>query len=225
MPAFVISVIASVTAVVLAVLPAFLHATVTYRSDVAVLTATLIAIIWYTYFTYVAVHRDEATRLIPTLSAKYGTPVALTLTVRNLSVRTVTAAIKAEIWVGRARPADLAILSGRSEHAVLIDPHGEWQYVTTVDSLFARVQDSYGSEYYHFGDKSGPGWGDPECPPVIARMSVAWRDDLGEIGIVPDRWFRVLGSYAVLAITSAASLRETEREVGPSPSGGPASIP
>jgi hypothetical protein len=60
--AFLFTCIASVVSIFLAIAPVF-WADVEYDPTLAVLTATLVSLIWYTYFTYKAVNNEPQTQL------------------------------------------------------------------------------------------------------------------------------------------------------------------
>jgi len=130
-----------------------------YNSTVAVLTATLIAVIWYTYWSYVAANREEASYLLLNLDAQ---PIELTLIrrVRNPTRRTVTARVFLELWAD-GRPLDIGPLY-RGEEPIAMGPGEEWH-----GWLELAKRDQMGAS----------------IPRVVsARLHSAWTDDLRERG-------------------------------------------
>jgi hypothetical protein len=88
--ALLIAAIASVVALLLAIAPILTSSAISYDPQLAVVTATLVAVIWYTYFTFLAVHREEAGRVVYELKF---TPsdMSIDLELENPTRRTVVA--------------------------------------------------------------------------------------------------------------------------------------
>jgi hypothetical protein len=71
-----------------------------YDASLAVLTATLIAIVWYTYLTYLMATREEPTYLA--LSLEYiHSHRALRPIISNPTTREVTVRIAFDVWVNK----------------------------------------------------------------------------------------------------------------------------
>lgn len=94
-----------------------------YSSTVAVLTATLIAVIWYTYWSYVAANREEASYLLLNLHAQ---DFALTLipSVANPTRRTLRARVFLDVWAD-GQPVNIGPLY-RGEEPMMIRPGEGW---------------------------------------------------------------------------------------------------
>jgi hypothetical protein len=155
---------ASVTGVGLAVAPWFFGPS-NYDPGVAVLTATLVAVIWYTYFTYKAVHREEPTWISLELASNSGSLLA---EISNPTARTVDVHPKLEVWIGGEVVNVSPLHWGK---------HGEWirlgPHETFVGSSNVLKKKPDGSS-----DRS-----------ALVRITVAWTDDLGdEYETDPKHW-------------------------------------
>lgn len=80
--AFSISAVATIAAVVLATIPNWHEP---YDANLAVLTATLVAVIWYTFFSYCALHQVPAARVVFRLDHDRSVPRMIVAHVENQS--------------------------------------------------------------------------------------------------------------------------------------------
>lgn len=163
---FILSVLASLTAVALAVGPN-LHGV--YDPSLAVLTATLVAVIWYTFFSYCALHREAAAtidfRLERAPSRMIVAHVENRSSFRNVVMR----------WrvVGRRDGADLDTGPelGLGDTVLNLLP-GEQR---EMNFPFAPAKGVTGSPY-------GPGVQLGEPQKAFLRAEVVWQDDLRHTG-------------------------------------------
>lgn len=174
---FILSIVATMAAVGLAIGPNFRHA---YDPALAVLTATLVAVIWYTFFSYCALHQVEEARLTCTVDRRDAFhPRRLRVTVANPThSRTITF-----VWrvMGRRAGEALPIPGDLTDSAVvpLMLRPGE-RRGADIDIAEAR-----GKPDSRFGPAVE--MGEPQV--AILRVDVAWEDDLGERGALgPDYW-------------------------------------
>src|SRR4051812_10263303 len=71
-----------------------------YDANLAVLMLTLVALIWYTYFTYCSIHREDRTVILVAIEDDVGAlSICLKPIVENRSPRTVDAYIRVQIWL------------------------------------------------------------------------------------------------------------------------------
>ncbi|MFI5168083.1 MAG: hypothetical protein ACHQQS_15860 [Thermoanaerobaculales bacterium] len=164
-PALVIAWVFSVLSVVLAVGPNFRGA---YDPTLAVLTLTLIAVIWYTYFSYRLANPHLPTVLRVGLTGR-GAPadVLLTPELNNDSPNSVSCQITLELWADDAVIPQDDFYSGHV--SMPLDPQGVWSGRAKIPR--ARL----------------PAAPAPQDSPAFksakARLTVRWTDQFGEDGI------------------------------------------
>jgi membrane protein implicated in regulation of membrane protease activity len=186
--------VASIIGVVLAVAPNWGGS---YDPGLAILTATYIAIVWYTYVTYRAVHRDEITRL--TISAVRGSTTrnVLLVVTNPTTERRITVRIFGELWRRGARqPLGMNAETLGGEPLVL-SPGREFAYLIEIDPAIGVR-----------GSPNGPAvdLGEPEF--ALLRVEIDWEDDLGAAGhLGPDTW-----SIGVLDMSVSQFARVTQSE-------------
>ena len=159
---------ASVVAVVLAIGPN-LHGS--YDSSLAILTLTVVAIIWYTYFTYRSVNAYVPTLVRARVDGHcYSNAVTLAPEVTNDSPNHIRLRLALEVWVDNIRmeqdPFWSAIVS------IMLEPRaGFTESVRFSEPPFPQpTQDSVGELLRGYS----------ECR---VRYTVFWRDQFGELGV------------------------------------------
>jgi hypothetical protein len=141
-----------------------------YSPSIAVLTLTLISVIWYTYFTYREVHREEPGRIEVTMELSEYKAYALLITIGNPTPRVLSARLFMDLWVDDEPVGTGATWQGSRDHAVRLDP-GE--------TLPARIDlsNSVKIERDEFGGTS-PTRGFS----VKVRFKAEWTDEFGDEG-------------------------------------------
>jgi len=137
-----------------------------YDATLAVLTATLITVVWYTYFTYRAVHREPETFLLTGLTTAPAKGFFLLPMVSNPMPRPVSVRVHLEVWVD-GQPLDLGPFY-RGEEPQVLDAQQDFQ-----GSLDLR------DRLKHHVDNGNFRWDTRE---MCARMQVRWADTYGETG-------------------------------------------
>lgn len=171
-PARTVAISASVAALILALLPAAFGAT-DYDATIAVLTATLIAIVWYTFFTFWAATREDPTFLRVSLSRD---ALHLLPLIENPTRRTVTVRPIMRIWIGGQELPQSEFYRG--EDPATLPPEGSLQGSVDIRPHFDVTFDEH-------GDAS------PEHNDALVMLSATWEDDLGESGSTLPRYYRV----------------------------------
>jgi hypothetical protein len=165
--ALVITIIASILSIFFAIIPSFQGGR--YSPELAILTMTLIAVVWYTYFTFCAVHTQTPTllqlELIITTNHRFISKIT------NYSPRTVTGRIHVDAWPRKQdNPLDPKELymdnNSRCEFDVI--PLGTSQFPTTMLSINNAEIDS-----------------------AIVGIEVEWRDDLDESGKIGPTYYLI----------------------------------
>lgn len=148
-----------------------------YDGSLAVLTATFIAIVWYTYFTYRAVHRDEASRLSLDAEEVRGTRHVLVRLRNPTGERRIAARVFAEYWRDGKRERIDDLESFRGETLVLTPGR---EFVVLIEIAAARGV---------AGSQFGPAIELGEREFALLRIEAEWEDDLGATGTIgPDSW-------------------------------------
>ena len=148
-----------------------------YDGSLAMLTATFIAIVWYTYFTYRAVHRDEASRLSLEAEGVTGKRHVLVRLRNPTNERRIAARVFAEFWRDGKRECIDDLKSFRGETLVLT-PGREFVVLFEIGVAPGLV-----------GSPLGPAIELGECEFALLRIEVEWTDDLGAAGTIgPDNW-------------------------------------
>lgn len=168
--AFSVAVVSTVISVVLATVPNWGG---TYDASLAVLTATLVAIIWYTFFSYCALHRTSTALVTFRLYSIY--PRMIVASVENRSAdRTVV--MKWRV-LGRRNGSDIA--TGEELRSGTLPISLRPGEVREMNFRFAPAAGVSGNKY-------GPRveLGEPE--EAMVRTEVVWKDDMenkGRIGV------------------------------------------
>jgi hypothetical protein len=157
-----------------------------YDPTLAVLTATLIAIVWYTFFTYCAIHREESSRLKVSLDRlESDRQRFLALTIANSTAeRVINFRIRLEVIRNGAKLEAHPVFSMAEEFT--LHPGHSYEGVQEISPALAVE-----------GSKFGPGvqLGEPER--FYSRLTIAWSDDLGEVGVIGPQHY----SFDVRALT------------------------
>ena len=147
-----------------------------YDPTLAVLTATLIAIVWYTYFSFLAVHREEASELLLNVVRQpAGREIQLIL--RNPTrTRRLRVRFFVEVWRNGVRQPSTSLSETMKGEPFDLEP---------------------GNEYHH-GVTFAPPLGVPpfgpavqlgEKPEALLRAAATWEDDIGASGVIaPRNW-------------------------------------
>jgi hypothetical protein len=196
-PAWALAWVASLTGVSLAIGPNWGGK---YDPSLAVLTATLIAVVWYTYFTYRALHRQDPTLLIAEVSGLVN-PIRLDLRLEltNHCPRRLVARPYLEVWIdGQPLPLD-AFYTAQED--LVLDPHHEFgrdfNFPLTPPAAVATVQHDW-----H----------------VHVRLTVFWADDLQECGKAgPYCYYAELRTGPAIGVTLGATQLRTHFAGFPAP--------
>jgi hypothetical protein len=169
--AFWTSVAASAVAIFLAVVPNWGGS---YDPNLAVLTATLIAIIWYTFFTYCALHKAEESRL------QYDVRRSVANRMADLRINNPTRDRRITV---RFR------LKGQRNGTAMKEPermNGGPAFTLVPGETYERnfvVPAPTGVANY------GPRVQMNEPEEAILRLDIVWQDDLGDRGTIgPEFW-------------------------------------
>lgn len=193
-----VAISAAIAAVLLAVLPVLINGvppqnwTDWYDPSLAVLTATLLAVIAYAFFTYWAATRKESTILRLDLDRdKY----TLKPTVENPTKRRVTVNLKMRVLIDSERELPQgAFYTGRDDFTLL---PGE----TFSGSVWL---------YPQLELESAPGEGlQPLHDEIKVVLSADWSDDIDEEGSVGPRYFRLpLATEEVVPTVSSSNRKQ-----------------
>jgi len=183
-----LSTVASVVAIALAI---GLPPRGPYNPSTAVLTATLITVIWYTCFTYLGVFGRKRTHL--DLAMEYEPSSSpLRPIIRNLSDNRVRVRIRLTAYWDALLPVPFDdFYSGREE--VPLEPHsgiGGWLEI-----------------------------GNPNAKVLLVRMQLEWWDDAGRQGTTEPRYWQIeLDRARISAVIGAANIAtifgDAERGLG-----------
>lgn len=173
-----------------------------FNPTLVILTLTLIAIVWYTYFTYRAVNREESTIIQIGLFEVQGdaTSVVIRPRVRNLTKRTVQIRPKLEIWVDKKPVPQSEFLSGNDLGTR--GPYDEWIGNVPIDStIMSPKQDSSGEMI-------------AARKTILIRFSLDWSDDLGEAGSNgPEHWKWGVARKRLVAIIEPETIKELFKDL------------
>jgi hypothetical protein len=186
--------VASIIGLVLAVGPNWGRS---YDPSIAILTATYVAIVWYTYVTYRAVHRDEMTRLTISASRASSTREILLMIKNPTTERRITVRIFGELWRHGERQSLGVNADTLGGEPLVLSPGREFANLIEIDPAIGVP-----------GSPLGPAvqLGEPEF--ALLRVEVDWEDDLGAAGrLGPDTW-----SIRVLDMSVSQFARVTQSE-------------
>jgi hypothetical protein len=159
-----------------------------YDASLAIYTLTLVAIIWYTYFTYRSVNPYHPTVVRASLSGLLH-PLAIDLSpqVRNDSPNDIAVQIVLDVWID-GKPHDLdAFYSG----GMVIPIESQDGF---AGGLRLQLSLPPGEKANIYGEVTRAPY-----ERLAARLVVFWRDHHGESGSVPTKYFaaRLADSPAV----------------------------
>ncbi|MFI5168081.1 MAG: hypothetical protein ACHQQS_15850 [Thermoanaerobaculales bacterium] len=189
-----IAVAASLATVVLACLPLGGH----YDAALAVLTATAVAVIWYTYFSYVAAHRVDPGLLLLGVEFSSGQGT-FSPTVRNPTPRTLKVRLQLKAWVDDLEiPAD-DFFSGKDEW--ILGPHGEVRLVVPFYDQFRQAD---------YDTQTGKATGGSTA--VLVRLRASWIDESGDPGTTAETYWRI--NLGLGIVSPVLGQREIARHFG-----------
>lgn len=148
-----------------------------YAPDIAVLTLTLIAIVWYTYYSYLAVHREVPGRVGVDISMRDRFRV-LSIKVANPSPRFLQARLHLDLWVDGAPISTGETWQGAPGHEVELDPGEELPATIDLSNTETFEPDNEGGGTYT---------GATECR---LRFRATWVDDLGDEGATSWKYWK-----------------------------------
>lgn len=185
----IIAIVGTVIAISLAIFPYFGG---TYNPSLAVLTATLITLIWYTYFTFIAIHREESTYIginFKTIQETNG--LHLYPFIKNYSKRRVIAKVFLDItWDGEKRTL-INLYNGKDDFEV--DPYLDFRGHIIPPSLEEILAEPLPRDE------------------LLVKFNVQWQDDLGYKGETGYKYWRMKTDgtiYNLVPIVDATSIRE-----------------
>ena len=182
----------SIAAVVFAVAPAF-SGSAEYDAALAVLTATLVSLIWYTYFTYQAVNNSPPTMLDFGLGYQ-SRPATLSLSIQNQRHHHVTCIISFQIFTQNGIWPIPAPYTGRTDDEFLLKPgeafHGKLDVADLVSSLPLTRRS------------------------VVVTARGTWKDETGEDGIAgPKSWALGLEDQSMRRLYSSSELEAEKKRI------------
>lgn len=166
----IIAIVGTIIAIILAIIP---HFGGTYSPLLGVLTATLITIIWYTYFTFLVVQREDSTFIVVNFSTNLETDgLHLYPFIKNYSKRKVIAKVFLEIqWDGQKRIL-IDFYNGKDDFE--IDPYLE--FTGHIPPPFSRAI---------------KGFRPMPKNELLVKFNVQWQDDLGYKGETGFKYWRM----------------------------------
>ena len=181
----------SFVAVGLAIVPNFSG---TYDPNLAVLTLTVVAVVWYTYFTYCGLHRESPTVLqLQVEGVMHPGRTQLNPGITNLSPRTVVATLHLTVSVDDDEVPLGAIYRG--ETPLTLSPHEVFRGSVPVSGEIMKPQ--RGSMRVMLFTR--------EAIRVVFRVD--WTDDLKEEGTVgPKYWHATSGEPTVLPVIAQENI-------------------
>jgi hypothetical protein len=151
-----------------------------YNRSLAVLTATLIGLIWYTFFNYCALHRDERSRL-QFLVARAAANRMIEFTVKNPTIERQIEFRWRVVGFRNSQAMRVPVsLGDPNQHAFELVP-GEQR------GEAIQIAPATGVAGTNFGPSVQ--LGEPE--EAVLQLDIAWRDDLGGTGSIGPEWYAV----------------------------------
>lgn len=149
-----------------------------YQPDLAVLTATLIAVNWYTFFSYCSLFRAEESTLnyeIKRAPANRMISVAVRNPTRD---RRIQFRWRLSGW-RNGQPIEVSdSLQGVSSQYFVLRPGDEREETVVIQALRPVLGSDIGSAIQA---------GEPEQ--AVLRLDISWRDDVGDRGTIePEYW-------------------------------------
>lgn len=181
------AILATIASLVLAVLPA-LQGPVRYDPSLAVLTATLIALVWYTFFAYVAAAKLEPSYVRVGLDRD---GYELEPRIENPTRRSLRARIWMKVWAGGVPQEQSAFYSGADER--FFGPEARLKGSVQAKEYFKVTRDDFGEEV-------------PGLPEIFVMLRVKWTDDSDESGDTGPRYYRVPARGDVIAVVAKENI-------------------
>ncbi len=173
-----------------------------YDPILAVLTVTVVAVIWYTYFAYCSVHREPSTVLqLQVQGVMYAESVQLNPIITNLSPRTVAAKLQLTVTVDDDEVPLGAIYRGTTQ--LPLSPYEVFKGAVSVSPYIMKPrQDSRGS--MHFTRKA-----------IRVVFRVDWTDDLKKKGTVgPKHWHATHEERKLYAVVAQENIERIFPQAG-----------
>lgn len=166
----IIAVVGTAIATFLATFPYFCE---TYNPFLAVLTATLITLIWYTYFTFLAIHRKESAYIGINFSITLKTDgLHLRPFIKNYSNRKAVGKVYLDIWWDSEKRTLIDFYNGKDDFE--IDPYLEFK--GHIPPPFSRAI---------------KGFRPVPKDELLVKFNVQWKDDLGYKGETGFKYWRM----------------------------------
>jgi hypothetical protein len=197
--AFWVSVAATLVALVLAFALGFVGPA-KYSPEVAVLTATLVAIIWYTFFTFQAVHREGATWVTANIERRRDSGGdRYVVTVSNPTERVVHVQPILRAWTDGRLALDRPLGVKDAEHFPL-GPREVYEISPYLPPKNVKHDPATG--------RVGP----PDYVELLVELTVVWNDEVGRSGsTLPKHWHEGTGHHFLTRIVSPSQIAEFQR--------------
>jgi len=171
----ILAALASIASVLLAIAPSLFSAHASYSPQLAVLTATLIAVIWYTYFTFLAVHREEGGLVVYDLHYD-PSDNSIDLKLKNPTRRTVVAYAHMRVFLDDTEIENLP--PGFTGSPIRLTPLRDASRHADLPKLIEML-----------GPQDSSGYPPPRFSHTRAVITIDWTDELGGSGRVgPDTY-------------------------------------
>ena len=165
-----------------------------YDPNLAVLTLTVVAVIWYTYFTYCGVHREPPTILEHQVTGVFSPGSAqLNPIIANRSPRTVVATLHLTVRIDDDKVPVGAIYRGETQ--LTLSPFEVFKGSVSVSDQIMKPQKNMMGEMFSTRDA------------LRVVFQVDWVDDLKEKGTVgPKYWHATTGEPEVLPVIAQENI-------------------
>jgi hypothetical protein len=173
-----------------------------YDPTVAVLTATLIAIIWYTFFTFQAVHREPATWVSFDLEQRPNGTRGLEhhLVVTNPTDRVVWIRPMLQAWTDGELVMDHPLGVRVEEGRFPLGPRESFEMRPFMPQTNAKYDPATG--------KTGP----PDFTELLVALYLEWKDESGRTGTTLKKfWHRGTGHPSLEGIVSQSRIEALQR--------------
>jgi hypothetical protein len=174
-----------------------------YSPSTAVLTLTLIAVVWYTYFTYREVHREEPGRIDVTMELSEHKAYALLVTIGNPTARVLSARLFMDLWVEDEPVATGDTWRGSRDQAVRLDPGEAIPARVDLSASVTIERDEFGGTIITRGIS------------VKIRFKAEWTDEFGDEGSTGIKYWQ--GQLMERTIRRIFTAAEIDTVFGPLP--------
>ena len=180
---------ATFVAIALAGLPA-LFGSVTYSPELAVLTATLVALIWSAYLTYTAVNNEPVTRLESFVNLS---PSGFDIELKNIGIHRVWITPKLSYLSVLGPEVADAPFTGDEDDPIVLYPGDRFQGHAPIADLRARLD------------------GKLSC--CLATLRISWRDIVGDTGSRGEAYSFQADGHAMSRLYTAAEVRRASDQI------------